>query len=126
MTYHYLASPYTHPEHEVMERRYDAALHALNFLLRRKLWTYSPIVHCHALSKSYDLPRTHDFWQAYNHAMLDTAKGLIILAIEGWNESRGIEDELTTARKLLLPVSFLHPNPNDTTVSSDDYFVRSA
>ena len=127
MTYHYLASPYTHTDPEVMERRYGAALHALHFLLSRKLWTYSPIVHCHELAKTYALPRTHDFWQTYNHAMLDSSKGLLILVIEGWNESRGIEDEIHTARKLLLPVGFLHPNPHDdSNHPANEYTVRSA
>jgi hypothetical protein len=118
MTYHYLASPYTHPELDVMDHRYEAAMSALNYLLQCRMWTYSPIVHCHELAKTHHLPRHAGFWRSYNRAMLDSARSLIILTIDGWDDSVGVADEMKTAKRLHLPTSFLHPN-------GDSYTLRS-
>src|SRR6516225_6948685 len=66
----YLASPYSHPLTEVVNKRYDAALHATAYLLKHHVWVYSPIVHCHELAFTFDLPLNFDFWTDYNFAML--------------------------------------------------------
>jgi Domain of unknown function (DUF1937) len=103
MTYLYLASPYTHPDSYVREARYLEAIDALNHLLRNRIWTYSPIVHCHELAKRNNLPKDHDFWSEYNHLMILNSRGLAILQSPGWDSSKGIADENLYAKHLDLP-----------------------
>jgi Domain of unknown function (DUF1937) len=109
MTYHYLASPYTHPSPAVMEQRYELAQNALNWLLAKRVWAYSPIVHCHPLVARFDLPRHADFWASFNRAMLSPAIGLLILDIDGWTTSKGIELEIRVAHEERTPISLLRP-----------------
>ena len=87
MTNVYLASQYSHPNPEVREARFKAAEAATVHLLKKRIWTYSPIVHCHALAKEYKLPGDFAFWQDYNVTMLAAARELIVLYILGWDES---------------------------------------
>jgi hypothetical protein len=119
MTYHYLASPYSHPNADTRERRLDAAMDATAFLLKQKLWTYSPIVHCHQLAVLHNLPTSYDFWKPYNIAMLNSAHTLLVLTIEGWDTSAGVADEIDYAHRLKLPTKFIHAH-NST------YIIRRA
>jgi len=105
--YTYLASPYTHADPDVMEQRYRQAMLCTCWYLQQRLWIYSPIVHCHALAKSQNLPRDHKFWGDYNFTMLRQSHGLTILAIEGWEESKGIAQECEWAHDLRLDIEFV-------------------
>lgn len=105
--YLYLASPYSDPDPMVRERRYLAAAEALQTLLQNRLWTYSPIVHCHEVAKIWDLPRDAKFWQDYNHAMLEGSRGLFVLRLPGWDKSLGVKDEIKHAREFGLTTTYL-------------------
>jgi hypothetical protein len=106
MSYLYLASPYTDADAYVREGRYLQALDALHWLLNNHIWTYSPIVHCHEAAKLHDgLPKDFEFWREFNHLMIQNSRALAILQISGWNESKGIADEVGYATALNLPIS---------------------
>ena len=102
MTYVYLASPYSHPNPLVREARYRIARDAVAHLLIRKIWVYSPIVHCHDLTKEYSLPFDATHWREYNEAMLREADELVVLNIPGWRESVGVAAEIAFAKSLGL------------------------
>lgn len=106
----YLASPYSHKDHVVMEERFRAVEAATAELLRNEQRVYSPIVHCHELAKRHRLPTTAKYWEAYNFAMLARAAKLYVLTIPGWDESIGVTGEMKFAHDLGLPV-ILHPMP---------------
>lgn len=108
MSYNYLASPYSHRDRDIMDDRYNLACEALVWLLDRKIWTYSPIVHCHHIAQRYDMPHSFSFWSAYNKAMLTDAMGLLILAIDGWDTSVGVQEEMKWATKYKIMTKFIH------------------
>jgi hypothetical protein len=109
--YSYLASPYTHPDHEVMEWRYREAMRCTHWLLSKQIWVYSPIVHCHELAKQHELPRDVTYWADYNKAMLEPAQELLILGLDGWQESSGVAGEISYAywRQPKKPIRFISP-----------------
>jgi hypothetical protein len=111
----YLASPYSHPLTDVVHKRYLATLHATAYLLKRKVWTYSPIVHCHELAFAHDLPLDFDFWMDYNFAMLRKADNVIILGLEGWGTSKGVNAEIQEAQRLGLKIKILERRKRDYT-----------
>jgi hypothetical protein len=114
--YYYLASPYSKKndkgewDYETMDHRYWQVLHAAGWLLSREFHVFSPIVYTHEVAKRHKLPVTHEFWQTLNHAFISPAKGLIILALDGWRESRGITDEIEQAGRLSKPISMMYRN----------------
>jgi len=118
MSFYYLASPYTHESLEVMEGRYAAALHCLQWLIKRRIWVYSPIVHCHHVAINYVMPKDNDFWKEYNREMLDEASGLIILKIDGTAISVGVQDEIKYFEKSAKRVNIIVP------VSENEYMME--
>ena len=103
----YLASPYSDSDPAVMEQRFLMTEQALNFLLRRKIWTYSPIVHCHALALKYNLPKDAAYWRDFDRTMIRASSGLILLKLAGWEISKGMAEEIAYAEELGLPIEEL-------------------
>jgi hypothetical protein len=75
---------------------------ATAWLLRQGIWTFSPIVHCHELAKRHSFPRDFLFWQNYNFAMLGASRGLFVLKLPGWQQSKGVAGEIAKAKELNL------------------------
>src|SRR5258708_32380474 len=100
--YWYLGSPYSHTDEAIRIYRYEAAMMAVAYLLKNNIWVYSPIVHCHELSVRYKLPTDAKFWEEYNFSLLRPSKGLFILTIDGWQESKGLKVEQDWATNLSL------------------------
>lgn len=111
MGYIYLASPYTAGGANgfLREWRYLQAMEHMAWLLRRGIHVYSPIVHCHELAKTADLPKTAGFWKKYNFAMLGASDGVQVLRLEGWLLSGGIAEEVAEARRIQIPVAYVEP-----------------
>lgn len=103
----YLASPYSHPDAFVREERYLRAMKVLHGLLEKRIWTFSPIVHCHELKKVAALPFEHKFWLDYDCHILKLCEKLIVLKIEGWETSRGVKMEMDFAAANNIPIEFL-------------------
>lgn len=112
MSYIYLASPYTHPTLSVRRGRYAAAEAATHWLLTQKLWVFSPIVHCHFLAENHELPTGADFWLPYCKAMLKPAKALMLLDIEGLDDSYGCKEEAKMAEEFNILTFYLTPENN--------------
>ncbi|HUP81987.1 MAG TPA: DUF1937 family protein [Pirellula sp.] len=102
----YLASPYTHVDAAVRESRFDAACLATSTLMRAGLSVYAPIVHSHPLVR-YGLPIEWQFWQAHDCEHLRRCDNVIVLTLDEWKESRGVQAEIELAIDLDLPIRYL-------------------
>ncbi|MFK5165356.1 DUF1937 family protein, partial [Propionibacterium freudenreichii] len=51
-----------------------------------------------------DLPTDWEFWAAYDEAILSSCISLIVLPLDGWQESKGVSAEINIARRMGLPV----------------------
>ena len=98
MSFYYIASPYTHKNEEVRNERFRQVMRFTANLMRLEIPCYSPIVHCHELANSHQLPTTFEYWIKMNHAMIDASRGVIVLKLEGWEESKGVKDEIEYAK----------------------------
>ena len=105
----YLASPYTHVDTAVRESRFDAACLATATLMRAGFSVYSPIVHSHPLVR-YGLPIEWAFWQAHDCEHLRRCDEVVVLTLDGWNASRGVQAEIALAIQLDLPIRYLSPS----------------
>jgi hypothetical protein len=92
----YLASPYTHENENVMENRYDKTRKVTEFLLSRGLPVYSSIVYGHHLK----LPHMWEFWKAFDLDMITLCDIIIVLTLDGWKESIGVQAEIEHAKSL--------------------------
>ncbi len=113
----YLASSYSHrdpdwTENQRMEHRHsrwNAAMHATGWLLSKKIWTYSPIVHCHDLAQFYNLPTDAIFWKEFNEEMIDRFGALTVLCDDRWTTSRGVNMEIEYAEEKGYVLHYLVP-----------------
>jgi nucleoside 2-deoxyribosyltransferase len=105
----YLASPYSHPDPAVRRRRFKAACRAAAALLKQGLDVYSPIVHSTPIAACGIDDMDHAFWMRVDKPYLDWCRMVMVLKLDGWRQSRGINMELAAARRLKKPVCFINP-----------------
>lgn len=104
----YLASPYSHSNKQIQERRFQAACRQAAEIMKTGELVFSPIAHTHPIA-AFGLPGDWAFWQAYDRVMLERCDELAVLQLDGWEESIGVQAEIAIAKKLNLPVRFIKP-----------------
>ena len=105
----YLCSPYTHADPAVREARFDAACRAAAALICQGKTVFAPVAHSHPLCR-FGLPGDWGFWQRFDLEHLAVCDEVVVLKLDGWQQSRGVQAEVARARALGKPVSFLEPN----------------
>lgn len=105
----YLAAPYSHVDYEIRNLRYKETMKCAIWLFKQRIWAYAPVLHWHEASLTHNLPSTFDFWWPHNQVMLFQSSRLLILALDGWQDSRGIAEETTYAHTLCKPINFIRP-----------------
>ncbi len=103
----YLATPYSHPDRAVRVKRFEQVNAVAGKLMRQGLHIFSPISHTHPIAEAADLPGDFNFWQKYDTAFLSNCCKLIVLKLEGWEQSVGVSAEIAIAESLGLPIEFL-------------------
>ena len=103
----YLCSPFSHPDPVVREQRFEAACRATAELMRSGKSVFSPIVSSHPLCR-YGLPLDWQFWQRHDLAFLAMCDEVVVLKLDGWAQSVGVQAEIAAARTLGKPVTFLN------------------
>ena len=105
----YLASPYSHRDAAVRRRRFLAACRAAAAMLAKGLMVYSPIVHSTPIAACGLDDMDHDFWMHVDRPYLEWCHMVMVLTLDGWRESRGVNIEIAQARSMGKPVSFICP-----------------
>jgi len=102
----YLASPYSHPDATVRQERYEAACTATAALLLEGEFVFSPIVHSHPLTQ-HGLPSDWQFWERHARWHLERCDELVVLQLDGWQDSVGLCAEVELAAELGKPVRYV-------------------
>lgn len=112
----YLACPYTpskdaYSPHQLRVMRFKAATKACAYLMKTHGWNvFSPITHSHPLHELEQMDGDWKFWKKVDTEYLKLTKRLVVLTIEGWRESTGVQAEIKIAKRLKIKVSYLHPH----------------
>ena len=104
----YLASPYSDPDPRVREQRFQAVCQATAALLRSGAVVFSPIVHGHPLV-AFGVPTDWSFWAKLDHELLRRCDEVVVLTLDGWRGSKGVQHELKLASALGKPIRYLDP-----------------
>jgi hypothetical protein len=117
----YLASPYSHPDPAVRQDRFEKVCHAAAALIRRGHVVFSPIAHSHGMAR-LGLPTDWSFWETQDRWFLSVCAELWVLTLDGWQESRGVQAEITIAQSLGKPLRLLSGRrPSEPEVMIFDY-----
>lgn len=103
----YLASPYTHPDPAVRERRFVEACRAASALMAAGEPVFCPIAHSHPIDLHAPLPQTTAFWMSMDLPVLRRCDRMKVLMLDGWQNSAGIAAEVKAAEAMGIPVEFL-------------------
>lgn len=101
----YLGSPYS-----LMPDRNRAARAvgiAAARLMARGIVVYSPIAHGHYVSRCGKLGDGWDFWKRQCQPFIDAAAAMIVLKLDGWDISVGLDYEVREFHKVGKPIVFL-------------------
>jgi nucleoside 2-deoxyribosyltransferase len=104
----YLASPYSHPDAVVRQKRFEAACRAAAALLRAGFSVFSPIAHSHPIAL-HGVPGTWAFWQQVDREQLRRCQAIVVLRLAGWETSVGVHAEIEQARRWGIPVIEVDP-----------------
>jgi hypothetical protein len=102
----YLASPYTHPDPAVRAVRFRATCQTAAKLIREGQIVFAPIAHSHPMTE-FGLPADWQFWERYDVEFLRRCSELVVLKLDGWRESRGVQAEIDLALEMDLPIRYL-------------------
>ena len=75
--------------------------------MQRGLIIFSPITHSHPIAECSDLPTNWEFWETFDRAYLEASSELIVLKLDGWEESKGVQAEIAIAEELGLSITYL-------------------
>jgi len=98
---YYLASPFTGHDPEAI---FELNAKAMTYLLEQGYYVFSPILHTYVIAEASD---QHWFWLNQDFVILKRCDGLIILDIEGWESSQGVQEELAIASAKEMPIYHL-------------------
>lgn len=103
----YLAQPYSHPDPEVREQRYRDGCAAASRLMQQGLKVFAPIPHSHGIAAHGGLPTSWEYWESYDRTILEMCEKLLVLKLDGWEQSVGVLAEMDIAFELGIPVEYI-------------------
>lgn len=109
--YEYLAIPYMHDDPCVKDYRAEVSDIIAAALARKGSIIYAPISSWHHIAIKHDLPGDWEFWQELNRFFIRVCKKLIVVMLDGWKESTGVNAEIKFAKELNIPIEYLDPAP---------------
>ena len=106
----YLAAPYTHDDPQIEHERNKIIDNVTMNLITLGFVVYSPITHgCAVVRRAIldDVEMGTDWaaWKSHCLGMLSKADSVLVLALDGWQHSRGISEEIDFADKNGIPVT---------------------
>ncbi len=106
----FLMCPYSDPDPAVRQYRYEMATKAAAGLTRRGETVFSPVTHSHALCLADDrLDPLDARWYTLAHDFLALSKRAVLLALDGWETSVGVQNELREVKKRGMSLEFIVP-----------------
>ncbi len=113
----YLATPYTHQDPEVRERRFRAVSRCAGWLLcHAGVLPFSPISMGHPiLNEVSHIPGTTfewHFWAEFDTAMILKSEEFWVYCQDGWKTSTGVAAELKIVTEHDIPVRYVVDAPD--------------
>lgn len=110
----YLATPYSaidkrtgELDEGLMNARFEVVTRVAGALFKRGFHVFSPITHSAEMAKLCGMPATFPFWEDFDASMIRWADVVMVMGIDGVEESKGVKSEVEYARALDKTVLWL-------------------
>lgn len=108
----YIASPYSHEDYEVRNRRFIGVREYAWSLMSQGHQCFSPIVYGHYYDRQFEPRLSHGYWMNFCEHFLPSCVEMHVLMLSGWDTSLGISLELKLAGTYAIPVIYAEPLPH--------------
>lgn len=117
----YVAGPYTATgpdEAKINQERYFKLTVAAAMLCHCKKWNaFSPITQNHPMRDIIGLPGDWAYWQRIDTDYISASERLVIVTLDGWEQSTGVTAESKLAKEMGVPIWHMtEPEKNDVGV----------
>lgn len=103
----FISSPYTHKDTQITEDRVIMVSKFSAKLVSEGYVAISPIVYGHTLLKFHDMPSDWQFWKNYCETFILKCDKVIVLKLDGWEDSTGVKGEIEFAKLHNIPVEYV-------------------
>lgn len=103
----YLACPYSSPDRHVRVERFEIANTIAARLMGQGIHVFSPISHTHPIAEAGSLPKDWNFWKEYDLKFMQIVTKLIVIKLEGWEDSIGVQAEIEHAKSMGIPIEYI-------------------
>lgn len=115
----YVASPYSRFERG-LEEAFREVCCVTAVLIDQGIGAYSPIAHTHPIAVHGGLdPLDHSKWMKFDAIMMQKSDALVVAMMDGWETSKGIQQEIQTFLDADKPVYFLDVSTLKIEAASD-------
>jgi hypothetical protein len=70
---------------------------------------FCPIAHSHPIDVLFAQPESGEFWKKQDAPMLAGCSKVVVLMIQGWDQSPGVAAEIVYAKEHNIPVEYIEP-----------------
>lgn len=99
----YIAIPYrNNPEYSFEIVNFVSAE-----LMKKGYIVFSPISHSHPIGLVMNKRFDHDFWMNQDLPFLKFCDELVVICIDGWKESKGVQEEIAMAKLLKKKIVYI-------------------
>lgn len=102
----YVAAPYNHKQPEIIAYRIEQVERVLATLNSQGKMAFSPLLMHHCQNKGVNLPSSFEFWNEFCTFLLKGCSEMIVLCLEGWEDSEGVSAEIKFCSQNGIPISF--------------------
>lgn len=107
--YFYIASPYSKWDGG-LDNACEVVSQIAGRLIQYGLPVFSPIAHSHTICRAAKMDfLSHDIWLPADKPLVAAAAGLIVVDMDGWQTSYGVNEEIKWFRKDQKPCWLLDP-----------------
>ena len=104
----YISGPYTDPNPLVRGERERQLTQAAAIFAKHGHIAYSPITHSAPLARM-GLSLTHEEWIEFDRPFMELCTRCVVVALDGWFESRGVQEEIKYFLGAYKPLLYLIP-----------------
>ena len=103
----YIATPYSHSDPVVMQQRYKKSCIATAKLMAAGIVVFNPLANTVPVVELGGLDLSHEQFMQLDIPILQRSDEILVVALDGWTESKGVKQEMFEAFSLRKPITLI-------------------
>jgi len=98
---------YSDDDKRIRQERFEKVNDAAGKLMQAGFAVISPISQSHSIAKQCNLDGKFDYWADIDYNIILRCDMVIVLCIDGWKDSEGVQKEIAFAKQQNIPVIYI-------------------